>query len=236
MVAPVRPKPILQDIYFKRKPTRKQLDNKVNELLKKSKITVKPNKKKAISVKIKLPKDSILRKALDVKPYVKKYSYKQKLPTELVFSIIHNESSFNPMATSHIPAYGLMQIVPKSAGFDATQYLFGKGKVLMPSYLYNGENNVNIGTAYLYLLYYRYLKKINNPTSRLYCTIAAYNTGAGNVAYAFTRKRNMSKAARIINTKKPNEVYNILMKKLPYVETKHYLKRVVKTMDKYKSL
>jgi membrane-bound lytic murein transglycosylase C len=219
--APVKPKPILQDIYFKKKPNKRVLDKTVEQLLKKSKIKSKREKKKVISVKIKLPNNTTLKKALSVKPYVKKYSYKQKLPTELVFAIIHNESYFNPMATSHVPAYGLMQIVPKTAGVDATQYLYGKGKVLLPSYLYNGENNVNIGTAYLYLLYYRYLRKINNPTSRLYCTIAAYNTGAGNVAYAFTKTRNINKAARVINSKTPSEVYKILLKKLPYVETKN---------------
>ncbi len=232
----VKPKPILQDVLFTRKPTKKLINRKVEELLKKSKISAKPNKKKTISVKIKLPNNTTLKKALSVKPYVKKYAYKQKLPTELVFAIIHNESYFNPMATSHVPAYGLMQIVPKTAGYDATQYLYGKGKVLLPSFLYNGENNVNIGTAYLYLLYYRYLRKINNPTSRLYCTIAAYNTGAGNVAYAFTKTRNINKAAKVINSKKPEEVYKILIKKLPYVETKKYLKKVVKTMDKYKAI
>ena len=87
-----------------------------------------------------------------------------------------------------MPAYGLMQIVPESAGKDATQQLFGQPKLLAPSYLYNSDNNIQVGTTYLNILYYRYLRKIENPTSRLYCTIAAYNTGAGNVAKACYRE------------------------------------------------
>jgi len=67
------------------------------------------------------------------------------------------------MAKSSVPAYGLMQIVPQSAGLDATEFVYGKPVLLSPSYLYNDKNNVNIGTAYLHILNYRYLKKIKNP-------------------------------------------------------------------------
>ena len=42
----------------------------------------------------------------------------------IVFAIIHTESSFNPKARSHIPAYGLMQLVPKSGGRDAYNYIY----------------------------------------------------------------------------------------------------------------
>ena len=62
------------------------------------------------------------------------------------------------MARSHIPAYGLMQIVPKTAGIDAYQYLYNKKRLLSSSYLYNSENNIEIGSAYLHILYYKYLK------------------------------------------------------------------------------
>ena len=48
-----------------------------------------------------------------------------------------------------------MQIVPHTAGKDATNHLFGEGKILAPSYLYKPENNISIGAAYLYVLHYR---------------------------------------------------------------------------------
>ncbi len=166
-------------------------------------------------------------------PAVSKNAQKSQLDTSLVFAIIETESAFNPMAKSHVPAYGLMQIVPRSAGQDATQQLFGEAKILSPSYLYNSDNNIEIGTTYLNILYYRYLKGISDPTSRLYCTIAAYNTGAGNVAKAFTGKRQVSAALTQINRMTPPQVYQHLRLNLPYEETRHYLKKVNNRLEKY---
>jgi len=146
---------------------------------------------------------------------------------------MHSESSFNPRARSHVPAYGLMQIVPKTAGRDTYKFLYKKDKLVSGNYLYNSTNNIKMGSAYLHILYYRYLKKIKNPDSRLYCTIAAYNTGAGNIAYAFTRTYNMNKAAPLINAMTPKQVYNKLMKDLRFDEPKHYLKKVSSRMAAY---
>lgn len=160
---------------------------------------------------------------------------RRKIETSLILAIMKTESAFNPMARSGIPAYGLMQIVPKSAGLDATEYVYGKQQLLAPSYLYNPENNIELGAAYLWILENRYLRKIENPLSRYYCVIAAYNTGAGNVAKAFTGKRNINTAAKIINQKTPDQVYKHLIKNLPYEETQNYLKKVVTRAQGYSS-
>ncbi|MGL4628533.1 MAG: transglycosylase SLT domain-containing protein, partial [Cetobacterium sp.] len=135
---------------------------------------------------------------------------------------------------SHIPAYGLMQIVPVSAGKDISKRLYGEVRIFTPEYLYNGEKNIEAGVNYLNLLYYSYLKGVKDPISRKYCTIAAYNTGSGNVAKAFTGNTNLSKALPIINSMSSKEVYNKLLKDLPYAETKGYLKKVTER-DKYYS-
>ncbi len=58
--------------------------------------------------------------------FVEGYAGEFKLDPALVMSVIYNESRFNPLAKSYVPAYGLMQIVPKSAGVDAIQFLEGK--------------------------------------------------------------------------------------------------------------
>lgn len=159
-------------------------------------------------------------------PSVIQQANKQHIDPALILAIVKNESAFNPLARSHIPAYGLMQIVPSSAGKDATAYLFGRPKLLSSAYLYSPENNLKIGAAYLHILNYRYLKSIKNPRSRMYCVISAYNTGAGNVAKSFTGSYSVYKAAIIINRKSPKTVYNHLQSHLPYNETKHYLTRV----------
>ncbi|MEQ6886998.1 murein transglycosylase domain-containing protein [Salicola sp. Rm-C-2C1-2] len=159
------------------------------------------------------------------------------LSAELILALIETESAFNPMAKSHIPAYGLMQIVPKSAGMDATEKVFGKARVLSPSYLYNSGNNIEIGAAYFNILYYRYFESVEDPLSRLYCAISAYNTGPGNVAKALTRGGGMrlKPAIQEANAMAPDEVYDRLMNHLPYDETVHYLRKVTDRLAKYKS-
>jgi membrane-bound lytic murein transglycosylase C len=164
---------------------------------------------------------------------VNKQAKKRKLPVSLVFAIMHSESSFNPRARSYVPAYGLMQIVPRTAGIDTYQFLYKKKKLVSSSYLYDTKNNITMGTAYLHILYYRYLRNIKDHTSRLYCTIAAYNTGSGNIARAFIGKNNMSEAAPIINSMTSKEVYNKLLKDLRHNEAKNYLKKVSKRMSSY---
>ena len=149
---------------------------------------------------------------------------------------MHSESSFSPMARSYIPAFGLMQMVPRSAGIDSYRYLYGEKKMLSSYYLYNSNNNIKIGSAYLHILYFKYLKKIKNPQSRLYCTIAAYNTGAGNVAKVFSGTTNINKASRGINKLSSDQVYKQLMRKLPYHETKKYLSKVSKRVSSYQKI
>ncbi len=157
----------------------------------------------------------------------------ERLPPELILAVIETESSFNPMAKSHVPAYGLMQIVPRTAGRDATQHLYGESKILAPSYLYEVDKNIRVGSAYLHVLYYRYMRKVTDPISRLYCAIAAYNTGASNVGYAFTGKKSFSGAVKTINTMSSQEVYETLVSQLPYDETKKYVEKVASRMGKY---
>ena len=238
--AKVKAEPILATVIFKKKPTKKSVKKYVEKKVTKNKIIVKDADKikyaKVYSVEVKLPKNSIVKRSKIYYSEVKKQAGKQKLPVSLVFAIMHSESSFNPRARSHIPAFGLMQIVPKTAGLDTYKFLYKKKKLVTGSYLYDSTNNITMGSAYLHILYYRYLRKIKNPTSRLYCTIAAYNTGAGNIAYAFTRKYNMTKAAPLINAMTPEEVYAKLMKDLRWDEPKHYLKKVSRRMSAYNKI
>lgn len=189
-----------------------------------------------VSVTYKIKKQDVNKNIKRFLPEVMKAANKEEIPPQLILAVIKNESSFNPLARSHIPAYGLMQIVPTSAGKDASKYLYGEIKVLSSSYLYTPDKNIVVGAAYLHILNYRYLKRIKHPESRLYCVIAAYNTGSGNVARAFTGNRSIAKAVVIINKKTPAEVLEDLQQKLPYDETKRYLKKVLKSYRNYGSL
>lgn len=181
--------------------------------------------------------DRLERLPARARPFVSsinRENIKFDLSAELLLAIMETESAFNPMAKSPIPAFGLMQIVPASAGQDATEKLFGKPRLLAPSYLYNPENNIQVGAAYFNILYYRYFRGIEDPLSRLYCSIAAYNTGPGNVSKALTgNSMALRPATRIANTMSPSEVHAHLMSNLPYEETVNYLRKVTSRLAKY---
>jgi len=191
---------------------------------------------KAYRLTYTLPKNSTYRRSSTYLVPAKSNAQRFRLKPQWLLAIMHSESSFNPMARSWVPAYGLMQIVPKTAGIDSYYFLYKKRRLLSASYLYNTKNNIETGAAYFHILYYRYLASIKNPTSRLYCAIAGYNTGAGNVARAFVGTNSVKKAAVLINKMKPESVYNYLLKHLRHDEPKQYLKRVRKRSREYKTL
>lgn len=188
-----------------------------------------------IRLTVPLPASRTTDKAREFMPLVQDYAQRYDLEPALLLAIMHSESSFNPMARSHIPAFGLMQIVPGTAGRDVAQVVYGDDRLFSPAYLYDPENNVRAGAVYLDLLERRYLRQIEHPESRLYAVIAAYNTGAGNVARAFTGgAANPSRAAVQINRLQPDEVYQHLKEHLPYQETRNYLSYVSQRLLAYR--
>ncbi len=229
--AKIDDQPILAPLVFTTPPSNKELITYAKKKITTRGIRTQASKIPQLNrytVTVALPSRSTLRKAQAYLPRARAMSKEFGIPLSVVLAVIQTESGFNPMARSHIPAYGLMQIVPRSAGMDVYRYLYNKRRMLSPSYLYNADNNIKLGTAYLRLIYSKYLKDIKDPTSRLYCTIAAYNTGAGNVARTFSGTNNPSKAARKINTMSAPQVYNYLVKRLKYQETRHYIQKVTK--------
>ncbi|RLJ70627.1 membrane-bound lytic murein transglycosylase C [Hydrogenivirga caldilitoris] len=230
--------PVLTPVIFgKESVNPSELKEGVRKLIEEGSFVEKPTGMgKVGTFTVSIPPEKVLRKARRYKSIVSRESERWKLEPSLVFAIIHTESYFNPLATSPVPAYGLMQIVPHSAGKDVTEFLNGRPVILSPSYLYNAENNIKVGTTYVYMLYYRYFSEVRDPESRLYCTIAAYNTGPGNVARTFTGTTNLGKAVKVINSLTPKDTYGVLLRNLPYQETKDYLRKVSKRIAVYKNL
>lgn len=163
--------------------------------------------------------------------YVSFYSKAYKLEEALVFAIIKTESAFNPYAVSYVPAYGLMQIVPTSAGKDVYRELNNKIGIPSKEMLFVPKTNIQYGTTYLNILFTRYLTGITNSLSHEYCVIAAYNTGSGNVLNAFDRNR--TKAMQKINSMTSAEVYRHLRTNLKYEEARNYLHTVTNNKKKF---
>jgi len=185
---------------------------------------------------VSLPEKRIRNKAKRYKPFIYDYAQKFSLPPSLVFAIIHAESSFNPLARSQVPAFGLMQVVPHTGGKDATALIYNKPKILSPSYLYNPKKNVQVGSAYFHILYYRYLKGITDSRSRLYCAIAAYNAGTTPVMKTLTGLGSINRAVSRINRMSSNDVLRRLVRHMPSSETRDYLNKVLSLQKTYAQL
>ncbi|MGD9595968.1 MAG: murein transglycosylase domain-containing protein [Wolinella sp.] len=175
-------------------------------------------------VMIPMTRDYVKVRSAKYGDIVKKYAKLHHLNEALVLAIIQSESSFNPYAVSQAPAYGLMQIVPQSAGRDAHKEIHGVDGFPTRSMLFDPETNIRYGTTYLRILFTRYLEGVKHPQSLEYCVISAYNTGSGNVLRTFDSNR--TKALGKINAQTPQEVYRKLRISLPYEETRNYLKKV----------
>jgi membrane-bound lytic murein transglycosylase C len=182
----------------------------------------------------KLPVNSLAIRAQSFLPSVEQSAEKWQVPAALIMAIMHTESAFNPLARSHIPAFGLMQIVPKSAGRDASRLVFGEERLLKGLDLYEPETNIEMGAAYLHILDQKYLKGIANANSRQLCVIAAYNTGAGNVADAFSGTKSVKKALPLINRLSAQQVYAHLRSNLKYEEARNYVEKVTNILPLYR--
>ncbi len=189
--------------------------------------------KQKVSVTVPLAKNFTQTLAERYFGTIAREARRRDLAPSLLLAVMETESSFNPRATSGVPAYGLMQLVPKSGALDAYLYVYGERMLLDPEYLYDPDQNVELGSAYLALLQNRYLRHIDNPKSKELCAIAAYNTGASNVARSFTGTRSVPEAAKVINAMDPDAVYNHLRNNLPYEETRNYIRKVTAAQERY---
>ncbi|MDV5171445.1 membrane-bound lytic murein transglycosylase MltC [Photobacterium rosenbergii] len=176
-------------------------------------------------VEIPMVADHANKRSYKYASIVRDASRRYGIAEDLIYAIIKTESSFNPYAVSHANAYGLMQVVPKTAGADVFKLVKNKPGVPTPEYLFDPARNIDTGTAYFYILRTRYLKDVRDPLSLHYSMISAYNGGTGGVLNTFhstDRKRAMSD----LNSLQPNQVYWALTNKHRNAEARRYLEKV----------
>ena len=143
----------------------------------------------------------------------------------LIYAVIEVESAFNPYAVSSAKAYGLMQIVPATAGRDVYQQIKKRPGEPTKEALFDPDFNIDIGGAYLHLVDDRYLKEIKDSSSRSFATIAAYNGGVSAALRTFDR--DPKRAVAQINRLASDAVYERLRRHHPFAETRRYLEKVV---------
>lgn len=140
------------------------------------------------------------------------YADRYEVDRNLVASVILAESKFRQDATSVHGARGLMQIMPETGSWIATQIEDDSFSV---DKLYNVNMNIKYGTWYLSELQTEF-------EGNEVLALAAYNAGRGNV-YEWMEKYHWN-----INFKDYT--------KIPFPETKEYVKRVLENKKHYNKL
>lgn len=126
----------------------------------------------------------------------------------LIWSIMKQESSFDPRATSWVGAAGLMQLMPATAAGEAK-------KIGLKKYSsYNPADNIAMGASHIGGLTARF--------KRLDWAVSAYNAGGGNVNNWNAERSGWERDA--------------WMESVPFRETNDYVKKVLGSYEVYKKL
>ena len=126
-------------------------------------------KRTIISIKIPLSDNHMEKRRERYKELIEIEARRFNIPTEIALAIAETESAFNPKAKSHVPAYGLMQLVPKTGARDAYQWIYKKDKFISGRYLYKPRNNVELGCAYLSMIRHHYFSAIRDDELAYMC-------------------------------------------------------------------
>ncbi|WP_154140870.1 membrane-bound lytic murein transglycosylase MltC [Photobacterium damselae subsp. damselae] len=200
--------------------------NRFADYLIENKLQSKPFKYgTAYYVQIDMVGDHLEQREYQYADLIKRASKQYGIDEDLIYAIVKTESSFNPFAVSHAGAYGLMQVIPKTAGADVFNLVKNKPGIPTKEYLFDPANNIDTGTAYFYILKNRYLKNVQHPTTKHYTMISAYNGGTGGVLATFDPDRD--RAMNQINQLNPDQVYWALTNKHPKEEARRYLQKVL---------
>lgn len=152
-----------------------------------------------------------LMELLYPRPYQKRVSeLKERFGVEelLVWSVMRQESGFDPQALSWVGASGLMQLMPATARDEARKLGEDVKDLSSP------DGNLLLGVSHMAGLLGRF--------QRLDWSLAAYNAGGGSVKRWITGKEKV-----------PPEEW---IEDIPYDETRHYVKKVLGNLYLYRQI
>lgn len=133
----------------------------------------------------------------------------------LIFALIRQESAFNPKAKSWAGARGLMQLMPRTAGFVAEDRRFHRVDSTLRK-LFKPEINMKLGQKYIQMLLED--KKINGD---LFLMATAWNGGPGNLNKWRRKTNHMDDPLFFIES-------------IPSRETRIFIERVLTNMWIYR--
>ncbi|HST06861.1 MAG TPA: lytic transglycosylase domain-containing protein, partial [Gemmatimonadaceae bacterium] len=129
----------------------------------------------------------------------------------LVAALIRQESNFNPQATSPAGARGLMQLMPAVGKTVADSKGIAQWD---PAMLYEPATNIKLGTAHLQGLAHKYTDVVK--------VLAAYNAGESRVEKW--------------STKTGAGDPEVFTERIPFVETRDYVRAIMRNRAYYKAL
>ena len=137
---------------------------------------------------------------------------KSQIPTELIYSIMRQESSFNPNARSSADAFGLMQLIPEMAERAGHSLHM---KIESHEDLYDPQINIPLGAVFLHEL-------LQHWHGQFILAVASYNANEGAIA-GWIRTRYKGDPLEFIED-------------VPYEETRAYMKLVLRNFIFYSRL
>ncbi|MDY0382975.1 MAG: transglycosylase SLT domain-containing protein, partial [Atribacterota bacterium] len=144
--------------------------------------------------------------------FVKRIASSYHVEPYLVWSIMREESHFNPYAQSRAGARGLMQIVFSTGEWIAQKLNY---KEFEYDSLFEPEFNINLGSWYLQYLQERFDKNT-------FLIISGYNAGPG-----ITDKW--------VETIDMNDI-DVFVENIPYQETSEHIKKVMRSYHVYRTI
>lgn len=140
---------------------------------------------------------------------VEKYAKKFKVPQEITYAIMRQESLFDKKARSQADAFGLLQLLPTIASKHMEE---AEVKFTKPEELYDPDVILPLGIAHLRQL-------LNIFDDSMVLTAASYNAGVGPVKGWLKSRYN-------------NDTYEFI-EDIPYLETEYYAKLVFRNLSFY---
>jgi soluble lytic murein transglycosylase len=133
------------------------------------------------------------------------------LDLDLIAGLIRQESLFNPAATSPVGARGLMQVMPALGSQLAQSFNF---PLWDPVLLWQPDVNARLGV--------RHFSDLVRSQAHVYHVLASYNAGANRVERWLT--------------KRGSEDPEVFVDRIPFVETRDYVRIVARNSETYKGL
>ncbi|MBA2665341.1 MAG: transglycosylase SLT domain-containing protein [Bradymonadaceae bacterium] len=143
------------------------------------------------------------------KPLVSEWAAARKIPMELVYAIMREESGFNPRIESWANARGLLQLMEPTAQSVARSDNFG---TLATSQLFDPTINIRLGTGYMAEL----AGQLKGHPALI---IAGYNGGYGNVSRWLGERGELP--------------LDLWVEDIPFGQTRDYTKRVLASFWTY---